>query len=300
MPSFKITHNAANTANTNNAPAGNNGQNVNHTKQAIDDARIIALKEQGNLTWADIAARFPGRTKGSIQVRYCRTLHKDGPARRAALAASAAPAPASVLAPAAPAPPPAPIVAAPSSAPASAPTPAAAPRSRKRSASTTTTATTTPIIDAAALAPAPKRARTTRTAARARAAATPDPPSSTSTSTSASTTTAAADPNPAPTWREPTPIAAIPAAQPVADSPPARRSRQPTRSRPGPAALSARAAARQMAIVFDGEGGVTVPARGGRARVRLSTALFGDYGKCAGGRDWGKARWEGFTGRYLG
>ncbi|EOD51441.1 putative myb dna-binding domain-containing protein [Neofusicoccum parvum UCRNP2] len=76
MPSLKITHNAANTANANNAPAGNNGQNVNHTKQAIDDARIIALKEQGNLTWADIAARFPGRTKGSIQVRYCRTLHK--------------------------------------------------------------------------------------------------------------------------------------------------------------------------------------------------------------------------------
>ncbi|KAL1634139.1 hypothetical protein SLS56_002442 [Neofusicoccum ribis] len=246
MPSLKITHNAANTANANNAPAGNNGQNVNRTQQAIDDARIIALKEQGNLIWADIAARFPGRTKGSIQVRYCRTLHK-------------------------------------------------APRSRKRSASTTTT-TTTPIIDAAAPAPAPKRARTTRTAARARAAATPNPPSSTSTSTS----TTATDPNPAPTWREPTPIAAIPAAQPVADEPPARRSRQPTRSAPGPAALSARAAARQLAVMFDGEGGVTVPARGGRSRVRLSTALFGDYGKHAAGRDWGRARWEGFTGRYLG
>ncbi|GME62674.1 hypothetical protein GTA08_BOTSDO03110 [Neofusicoccum parvum] len=297
MPSLKITHNAANTVNANNAPAGNNGQNVNHTKQAIDDARIIALKEQVNLTWADIAARFPGRTKGSIQVRYCRTLHKDGPARRAALAASAAPAPVSVPAPAAPAPPPAPVVAAPSSAPASAPTPAAAPRSRKRSASTTTT----PIIDAAAPTPAPKRARTTRTAARARAAATaaatPGPSSSSPSSTSAS---AAADSDPTPTWREPTPIAAIPAAQPAADEPPARRSRQPTRSGPGPAALSARAAARQMAIVFDGEGGVTVPARGGRARVRLSTALFGDYGKRAGGRDWGRARWEGFTGRYLG
>ncbi|KAH7062536.1 hypothetical protein B0J12DRAFT_645726, partial [Macrophomina phaseolina] len=41
-----------------------------------DDARIIALKEHSNQSWAEIARSFPGRTKGSIQVRYARTLSK--------------------------------------------------------------------------------------------------------------------------------------------------------------------------------------------------------------------------------
>ncbi|KAF9630040.1 putative myb dna-binding domain-containing protein [Lasiodiplodia theobromae] len=59
-------------------------------QSVLDDARIIALKEGTSLTWAEIARHFPNKTRGSIQVRYCRSLKADTAARRAALAANAA------------------------------------------------------------------------------------------------------------------------------------------------------------------------------------------------------------------
>jgi hypothetical protein len=39
-----------------------------------EDELIVRLKEVEKLPWSRIAERFPGRTKGTLQVRYCTTL----------------------------------------------------------------------------------------------------------------------------------------------------------------------------------------------------------------------------------
>lgn len=39
-----------------------------------DDQLLIELKEQKNLTWKQIADFFPGRSSGTLQVRYCTKL----------------------------------------------------------------------------------------------------------------------------------------------------------------------------------------------------------------------------------
>lgn len=39
-----------------------------------DDQLLIDLKEQKNLTWKQIADFFPGRSSGTLQVRYCTRL----------------------------------------------------------------------------------------------------------------------------------------------------------------------------------------------------------------------------------
>ena len=39
-----------------------------------DDALLVRLKESKNLTWKQIAEFFPGRSAGTLQVRYCTKL----------------------------------------------------------------------------------------------------------------------------------------------------------------------------------------------------------------------------------
>lgn len=39
-----------------------------------DDALLVELKEKKNLTWKQIAEFFPGRSSGTLQVRYCTKL----------------------------------------------------------------------------------------------------------------------------------------------------------------------------------------------------------------------------------
>lgn len=39
-----------------------------------DDALLIELKETKRLTWKQIADFFPGRSSGTLQVRYCTKL----------------------------------------------------------------------------------------------------------------------------------------------------------------------------------------------------------------------------------
>jgi len=39
-----------------------------------DDQLLIDLKEKKNLTWKQIADFFPGRSSGTLQVRYCTKL----------------------------------------------------------------------------------------------------------------------------------------------------------------------------------------------------------------------------------
>ncbi|KAJ5287728.1 hypothetical protein N7478_003414 [Penicillium angulare] len=39
-----------------------------------EDALLVELKEEKNLTWKQIADFFPGRTSGTLQVRYCTKL----------------------------------------------------------------------------------------------------------------------------------------------------------------------------------------------------------------------------------
>jgi hypothetical protein len=39
-----------------------------------EDALLVDLKEEKNLTWKQIADFFPGRTSGTLQVRYCTKL----------------------------------------------------------------------------------------------------------------------------------------------------------------------------------------------------------------------------------
>ena len=39
-----------------------------------DDALLVELKETKNLTWKQIADFFPGRSSGTLQVRYCTKL----------------------------------------------------------------------------------------------------------------------------------------------------------------------------------------------------------------------------------
>jgi hypothetical protein len=44
-----------------------------------DDALLIMLKETKNLTWKQIADAFPGRSSGTLQVRYCTKLKAKSP-----------------------------------------------------------------------------------------------------------------------------------------------------------------------------------------------------------------------------
>ncbi|KAF8863092.1 hypothetical protein BDZ45DRAFT_575661, partial [Acephala macrosclerotiorum] len=46
-----------------------------------DDALLVDLKENKSLTWKQIADFFPGRTAGTLQVRYC-TKFKAGTVQR--------------------------------------------------------------------------------------------------------------------------------------------------------------------------------------------------------------------------
>jgi hypothetical protein len=39
-----------------------------------DDQLLIKLKENHNLTWKQISDFFPGRSSGTLQVRYCTKL----------------------------------------------------------------------------------------------------------------------------------------------------------------------------------------------------------------------------------
>lgn len=39
-----------------------------------DDALLVELKETKDLTWKQIADFFPGRSSGTLQVRYCTKL----------------------------------------------------------------------------------------------------------------------------------------------------------------------------------------------------------------------------------
>jgi hypothetical protein len=39
-----------------------------------DDALLVDLKENKSLTWKQIAEFFPGRSSGTLQVRYCTKL----------------------------------------------------------------------------------------------------------------------------------------------------------------------------------------------------------------------------------
>lgn len=43
-----------------------------------DDALLVQLKETKSLTWKQIADFFPGRTSGTLQVRYCTKLRVKG------------------------------------------------------------------------------------------------------------------------------------------------------------------------------------------------------------------------------
>ncbi|KAK5721329.1 hypothetical protein LTS12_027599 [Elasticomyces elasticus] len=40
----------------------------------VEDTTLVHLKEEKNLTWKQIADFFPGRTSGTLQVRYCTKL----------------------------------------------------------------------------------------------------------------------------------------------------------------------------------------------------------------------------------
>lgn len=51
---------------------------------ASEDALLIDLKEVKNLGWKEISTHFPARTKGTLQVRYCRTLQHDRKERKRA------------------------------------------------------------------------------------------------------------------------------------------------------------------------------------------------------------------------
>lgn len=44
-----------------------------------DDELLVNLKEYGSLTWKEIAERFPGRSAGTLQVRYCTKLKARTP-----------------------------------------------------------------------------------------------------------------------------------------------------------------------------------------------------------------------------
>jgi hypothetical protein len=44
-----------------------------------EDERLVELKKRENLSWTQIAEHFPGRTKGSLQVRYSTRLKDQEP-----------------------------------------------------------------------------------------------------------------------------------------------------------------------------------------------------------------------------
>jgi hypothetical protein len=41
---------------------------------SVEDDTLIALKERWNFTWKQISLWFPGRSSGTLQVRYCTKL----------------------------------------------------------------------------------------------------------------------------------------------------------------------------------------------------------------------------------
>ena len=43
-----------------------------------DDALLVELKEKHDLTWKKISDFFPGRSSGTLQVRYCTKLKAKG------------------------------------------------------------------------------------------------------------------------------------------------------------------------------------------------------------------------------
>ena len=43
-----------------------------------DDALLLDLKEKHEMTWKKISEFFPGRTSGTLQVRYCTKLKAKG------------------------------------------------------------------------------------------------------------------------------------------------------------------------------------------------------------------------------
>ena len=45
-----------------------------------DDALLTELKEKHEMTWKQIAEFFPGRSSGTLQVRYCTKLKAKGAA----------------------------------------------------------------------------------------------------------------------------------------------------------------------------------------------------------------------------
>lgn len=52
------------------------GHSTNSPRNSLskDDQILIELKEEQSLTWKRIAEYFPGRSQGSLQVRYCTRL----------------------------------------------------------------------------------------------------------------------------------------------------------------------------------------------------------------------------------
>jgi len=57
---------------------GSLGRTGRHsTFTADDDALLVELKEERRVSWAEIADRFPGRKKGTLQVRYCTKLKQS-------------------------------------------------------------------------------------------------------------------------------------------------------------------------------------------------------------------------------
>lgn len=56
-------------------PTRTSGQGTKGTEFSADeDELLISLKENDGLSWSEIAKHFPGRTKGSLQVRYSTKL----------------------------------------------------------------------------------------------------------------------------------------------------------------------------------------------------------------------------------
>ena len=51
---------------------------LNSVSLSKDDQLLIKLKEQRQLRWSEIAEHFPGRSMGSLQVRYCTKLKNLG------------------------------------------------------------------------------------------------------------------------------------------------------------------------------------------------------------------------------
>lgn len=60
--------------------AGAQSKTVRRTRfTKEEDERLMDLKENRNLTWAQIKCSFPGRTIGALQVHYCTRLKGSRP-----------------------------------------------------------------------------------------------------------------------------------------------------------------------------------------------------------------------------